>query len=59
MSDMNKYPNWCCTCVIRKPKDICEYCELCDDKPNGYQSEEDEHMANLEMLQESNALNMY
>ena len=58
MSDMNKYTKWCCTCIIRKPKDICEWCKMCDGKPNGYRSEEEERECNLEMLHESNALNM-
>lgn len=56
---MSKYPKWCCTCIIREPKDICEWCKMCDGKPNGYRSEEEERECNLEMLHESNALNMY
>ena len=59
MTDMNKYPQWCCTCIIRKPQDICEWFKMCDGKTNGYRSEEEERECNLEMLHESNALNMY
>ena len=41
MSDMNKFPSWCDTCVIRTSKDICEWCKIeCGThKPNGYQSD--------------------
>ena len=59
MADMNKYPQWCCTCFIRKPKDICEWCKVNvnDGRPNGYRSEKEEREINLELLHESNALN--
>ena len=43
MSDMNKFPSWCDTCVIRTSKDICEWCKIeCGTcRPNGYQSDKE------------------
>lgn len=64
MADSNKFPAWCKTCAIRKPKDICDYCKMEFNPtkeivmPNGYKSDEEEREGNLIMLHESNALNM-
>ena len=43
MTEMNKFPSWCKSCVIRTSKDICEWCKIEEStmKPNGYQSDED------------------
>ena len=43
MNEMNKFPAWCKTCVIRTSKDICKWCKIEEStqKPNGYQSDKE------------------